>query len=174
MAQSFQPIETVWRGYRCRSRLEARWLVFFDALDIRVRYEQEGYQLSTGEWYLPDLYLPDVGWYAEIKPESPQGADFDKAYRLAQDSRKAVMLLNGPPDFLLYNVVFPHGPGEDPLVCDVLLDVDYHGRRFYDGQHRFFTDAGHANFCEESQFSPQYRAAVYAARGARFDGRDAA
>ncbi len=35
-------IETVYRGYRFRSRLEARWAVFFDEAGIDWRYEHEG------------------------------------------------------------------------------------------------------------------------------------
>ena len=52
-----KPIETHYKGYRFRSRLEARWAVFFDALQIPYRYEPEGFDLN-GLWYLPDFYLP--------------------------------------------------------------------------------------------------------------------
>ena len=37
-------IETVYNGYRFRSRLEARWAVFFDAMQIRYEYEPEGFR----------------------------------------------------------------------------------------------------------------------------------
>ena len=37
-------IETTYKGYRFRSRLEARWAVFFETLGIRWKYENEGYQ----------------------------------------------------------------------------------------------------------------------------------
>ena len=47
------------RGYLFRSRLEARWAVFFDALGIQWEYEPEGIVLSDGTHYLPDFYLPD-------------------------------------------------------------------------------------------------------------------
>lgn len=59
-------IETHYNGYRFRSRLEARWAVFFDALGVRYEYEPEGFELSTG-WYLPDFWLPELNLYAEIK-----------------------------------------------------------------------------------------------------------
>ena len=36
-----KPIETVYNGYRFRSRLEARWAVFFDAAGIEYEYEPE-------------------------------------------------------------------------------------------------------------------------------------
>lgn len=69
-----KPIETIYNGYRFRSRLEARWAVFFDAAGIEYEYEPEGYQLSDGTMYLPDFYLPKVllrddtcGLFAEVK-----------------------------------------------------------------------------------------------------------
>lgn len=61
-----KPIETRYAGCRFRSRLEARWAVFFDHLDIRWQYETEGYELSTGK-YLPDFYLPDFDQWVEVK-----------------------------------------------------------------------------------------------------------
>jgi hypothetical protein len=65
-------IETRYKGYRFRSRLEARWAVFFDALDLEWEYEPEGFHLPSGEMYLPDFRLRTPGgqtiWY-EVKPE---------------------------------------------------------------------------------------------------------
>ena len=52
-------IETDYNGYKFRSRLEARWAVFFDAAKIKYEYEPEGYELADNERYLPDFYLPD-------------------------------------------------------------------------------------------------------------------
>lgn len=66
-----QPIETVYNGYRFRSRLEARWAVFFDMLNIGYEYEPEGFDLGTAGRYLPDFYLPEVPsgpMFLEIKP----------------------------------------------------------------------------------------------------------
>lgn len=60
-------IETYYKGYRFRSRLEARWAVFFDAAGIKYEYEPEGFDLD-GVWYLPDFYLPWFKCYVEIKP----------------------------------------------------------------------------------------------------------
>lgn len=67
-ASSIKPIETLWKGYRFRSRLEARWAVFFEELGIRWEYEPQGFELSDGTRYLPDFYLPDQNLYVEIKP----------------------------------------------------------------------------------------------------------
>jgi hypothetical protein len=40
--QALTPIPTRYKGYHFRSRLEARWAVFFDALGLRWQYEVEG------------------------------------------------------------------------------------------------------------------------------------
>lgn len=64
-----KPIETVYNGYRFRSRLEARWAVFFDSARIPYEYEIEGYRLSDGSYYLPDFYLPWFHAFVEIKPK---------------------------------------------------------------------------------------------------------
>lgn len=68
-----KPIETVYNGYRFRSRLEARWAVLFDALGIKYEYEPEGYEFPNGKKYLPDFVLhggeercPDP-LYVEVK-----------------------------------------------------------------------------------------------------------
>lgn len=63
-----KPIETHYNGYRFRSRLEARWAVFFDAAEIKYEYEPEGFVIeSYGEAYLPDFFLPRFKTYVEIK-----------------------------------------------------------------------------------------------------------
>jgi hypothetical protein len=59
-------IETRYKGCRFRSRLEARWAVFFDALGVKWEYEKEGFDLGEAGYYLPDFWLPDHG-YIEVK-----------------------------------------------------------------------------------------------------------
>lgn len=67
--KSISPIQTRFKGYNFRSRLEARYGVFFDALGINWVYETEGYELENKEdKYLPDFYLPDSKVWVEIKP----------------------------------------------------------------------------------------------------------
>ena len=65
--KEIKPIETLYNGYRFRSRLEARWAVFFDAAGIEYQYEPEGFE-HCGCRYLPDFYLPEFGLYVEVKP----------------------------------------------------------------------------------------------------------
>ena len=54
-------IETVYNGYRFRSRLEARWAVFFDALGVEYEYEPEGYIVENNFCYLPDFKVKCYG-----------------------------------------------------------------------------------------------------------------
>ena len=72
--KDIKPIETYYNGYRFRSRLEARWAVFFNATRISYIYEPEGFVLPDGTKYLPDFYLPDLDAYVEVKCDTPNGA----------------------------------------------------------------------------------------------------
>jgi hypothetical protein len=72
-------IETRYAGCHFRSRLEARWAVFFDALNIEWQYEPEAFSFTTNvplddtdtTWqelnYLPDFYLPKSKTWVEVK-----------------------------------------------------------------------------------------------------------
>lgn len=59
-------IETIYKGCRFRSRLEARWAVFFDAIGVEWKYEEQGYEVD-GHRYLPDFWLPGPRVWAEVK-----------------------------------------------------------------------------------------------------------
>jgi hypothetical protein len=63
---SIKAIETTYAGYKFRSRLEARWAVFFDEFAIPWRYEVEGF-IIEGRRYLPDFLLPECGTWIEVK-----------------------------------------------------------------------------------------------------------
>ena len=57
-------IQTKYKGYHFRSRLEARWAVFFDTMGLKWEYEPEGFELKDGTKYLPDFKV-DYGNYYE-------------------------------------------------------------------------------------------------------------
>lgn len=88
------PIETVYKGYRFRSRLEARWAVFYDALGIEWLYEHEGYNLN-GIPYLPDFYIPHLDCFIEIKGQAPTKEEEGKCALLSFLSEKKVFLFYG-------------------------------------------------------------------------------
>jgi len=88
--KEIKPIETEYNGYRFRSRLEARWAVFFDAAGIEYQYEPEGFDLGGGYYYLPDFFLPQIelrdnriGLYIEVKGV------------LSEDDKQKIRLFSG-------------------------------------------------------------------------------
>jgi len=90
-------IETRYAGCRFRSRLEARWAVFFDTLGIAWEYEPEGFATSAGP-YLPDFRI-QVGGYPcwfEVKPES-FGQD-DRHRVLCVETATPLIVASGMPD----------------------------------------------------------------------------
>jgi len=94
-------IETVYNGYRFRSRLEARWAVFLDSLGIEYQYEPEGFDLGEAGWYLPDFWLPQVNMWAEVKGKTFSWEELHKC-AILQDQNHNCLLLDGPPDFRSY------------------------------------------------------------------------
>jgi hypothetical protein len=65
---TIQAIETRYAGCRFRSRLEARWAVFFDRLGVAWEYEPQGYLVGPDNRpYLPDFWLPEEQVWVEIK-----------------------------------------------------------------------------------------------------------
>ncbi len=83
---NYRAIETRYAGCHFRSRLEARWAVFFDHLGVEWQYEPQGfvwdsnsqiadsdnaywgdsYQIQGG-MYLPDFWLPSIETWFEVK-----------------------------------------------------------------------------------------------------------
>ena len=66
MSNDIKAIETEYDGHRFRSRLEARWAVFFNAVGLTYEYEIEGFEMD-GTRYLPDFYIPNLNRWFEIK-----------------------------------------------------------------------------------------------------------
>ncbi len=81
-----------------RSRLEARYAVFFDALKTPWEYEKEGFDLGTDGRYLPDFWLPELGCWVEIKPEYPTEREILKAERLGEEGHAVVIAYGLPLD----------------------------------------------------------------------------
>lgn len=64
---TIKPVETIYKGYKFRSRTEARWAIVFDCLNIKWTYEAEGYKLTRKKKYLPDFFLPELKIFFECK-----------------------------------------------------------------------------------------------------------
>lgn len=93
---TLQPIQTEYKGHVFRSRLEARWAVFFDTLGVRYEYEKEGFNLD-GLWYLPDFWLSDLECWVEIKPNMTDACDTEAAKRLRKIGKSSVFTVFGNP-----------------------------------------------------------------------------
>ena len=114
-------IETQYKGYRFRSRLEARWAIFFDELGIRWQYETEGFVLNDKTWYLPDFFINiktmmfnqscfeywDIGHFdifIEIKPTPETAADAGN--ELYNNFNEPIAIIPGTPYYYPINVMF--------------------------------------------------------------------
>ena len=100
-------IQTRYAGCHFRSRLEARWAVFFDTVGIRWEYEHQGYMCPyeltperEGEFpYLPDFWLPELGMFAEVKGSTESGDLWKVMHSAAHFSRngKSTLFLGHIP-----------------------------------------------------------------------------
>ena len=106
------PIPTKYNGVEFKSRLEARWAVFFDYLNIHWEYEPEGFKLdnknNADSYYCPDFLIrtpQGKDMWVEIKPHNIKQSDkFDKFKKLIKLDR--VYLLSGQPSDVLKNTSF--------------------------------------------------------------------
>jgi hypothetical protein len=135
--KSIKAIETRYKGYRFRSRLEARWAVFFDHLGIRWEYEMEGFEVQGGR-YLPDFWLPQVNMYAEVKPAEFTDAEITKCASLCEKSGSDVLLLIGPPSERCYLCIeyadFNHGTHDFNMSWMDIMDTN----RYWLDEGRFY------------------------------------
>ncbi|WP_369064760.1 PDDEXK family nuclease [Burkholderia gladioli] len=175
-------VQTRYAGYRFRSRLEARWAVFFDALGIRWEYEPEGFELGFGERYLPDFFLrvsaevearrgwqgKGYGYWAEIKAEMPTGDEIRKLEAVCRSTQHHGYLFYGTP-------------GENPWLNIDFRPPQLEGRAAVDAFTKQFGKPGFKlqehlhlaaiiSMCANGSDAPEaVDAAINAARGARFE-----
>ncbi len=97
-----QSIQTFYNGTYYRSRLEARWAVFFDEMKIPFEYEPKAFKLKDKYTYIPDFCLlsssPDtvptqvdphsphqpVAVWIEVKPKNPTNKEAWKVETLSR------------------------------------------------------------------------------------------
>ncbi len=94
MTTNIKAIPAAFKGVQYRSRLEARWAVFFDALGISFQYEAEGFDFD-GVRYLPDFFLHDLNYWIEIKGKSPTADERLKAELLCRHTKQEVFIFAG-------------------------------------------------------------------------------
>jgi hypothetical protein len=110
LKRKLRAIETRYKGYRFRSRTEARWAVFFDYLGLNWEYEKEGFQLPSGTCYLPDFWV-ESRWWLEVKGQMPEEMDpeFLLCQELAEATGTEVLLVAGTPSLDQVVLFFPDG-----------------------------------------------------------------
>lgn len=106
---TIKAIETRYKGYRFRSRLEARWAVFFETLGLTWEYEKEGYDLGPLGYYLPDFWLPNFGGegapglWIEVKPDTglviETQREVDKLQALTTNDGVAAVIYGDPGSY---------------------------------------------------------------------------
>ncbi|OLB42779.1 MAG: hypothetical protein AUG51_20910 [Acidobacteria bacterium 13_1_20CM_3_53_8] len=180
-------IETEYDGYRFRSRLEARWAVFFNTLGIPYEYEKEGFD-TNGTWYLPDFFLPEQDCWYEVKGSyASTGLMWDEWARLfdfCQQIQKWVYVAHGEIQVPVTESVpgfnFPSTiDGFDPSL---LLDDPhkaYPGRKFPEPFMMWVQPSGGRSIriissmerSEDHVITPKIIDAYKAARQARFEHR---
>lgn len=148
MGTDIKPIETYYNGYRFRSRLEARWAVFFRAVDLEYQYEPEGFEMD-GIRYLPDFYIPSIDRWFEIKGKALSVPEIKKCeeFCLRKDNYGIKFsIVIGPPQPFQLNF---EEPGYEPafgieeyvwqwpserfpenyrISCGKLVDEEYYSR----------------------------------------------
>ena len=102
------PIETIYKGYRFRSRLEARWAVFMDYCGADWEYEPEG---------ISAVSYAEPGW------------DWDEDGNVIREYPAQTFSTRYLPDFVVHNVKHVHlGRGKsepcyEPDYGDVYIEV---------------------------------------------------
>lgn len=176
--QGIAAIETVYAGNIYRSRLEARWAVFFRTLEIPFVYEPEGFNLD-GLRYLPDFWLSDQKCFFEVKGPFTENAGERKARALSIASNFPVFIFyNIPPvdafpdhlDSYSGDAFYPGGEDKGYLWCRSSCcgkyEIQFEGRSDR-------IKCCEPNIRRKREFTPDHPSILYAfmaARQCRFDG----
>jgi len=102
------PIPTTYNGVTYRSRLEAKWQVFFDELEFEASYEVEPVTSADGDiLYVPDFVVYSgikcTNWtrkhYIEIKPFPPNKEYISYLQSLPIPMEVDILVCVGLPNF---------------------------------------------------------------------------
>lgn len=107
----YAPKRALWNGFCFRSRLEARWAIFLEYLQIDYLYEPKTFRLPNGHKYTPDFYLPSRRVWFEIKPTYPTELERERA-----------QLLSSMPSVKGHRILLIYGSVQPPFV-----------KKFYEG-----------------------------------------
>lgn len=104
-------LETSYKQYDMKSRLEARTAYLLDALNIEWEYEQSQHLLTNGEIYIPDFYLPEHEQFIECKGDL-EDPSCSKPKNLAEESGVEAIILSHNKAVFLVQFVNEQSIGE--------------------------------------------------------------
>lgn len=155
---------TTYKNIKFRSKLETKWAVFFDCMDMKYEYEPHIFDLG-GVRYLPDFYLPDFG-YAEVKYK---GGDFSKPEKFVEVTKESIWLCEGTPEAKVYDLLYWDDIQVMRTKVTPLWDQGYSDNRFFYDPGYEDKDGYHdEDFCD---MNPEYMEAVEAANNCKFRKR---
>lgn len=108
-------------GTLFRSHLEARWAIFFDALDIKWEYEPQGFKVGDDITYLPDFVaFTALGTlWIEVKPSWDADLTGVERWRAFAHSRpqpsRAALLIGAPSTEAEHVMVAGDDTADDPM-----------------------------------------------------------
>ncbi len=77
------------------TKLEAKWAVFFDNLNIKYDYEPRRKNVLSGKVYIPKFYLHKYDIFADIHPQKKETAELEKEYKFATQNN--LLIIFGEP-----------------------------------------------------------------------------
>jgi len=80
-----------------RSRLEARWAVFFDVIELPWEYEPKNLFGMQDMYYQPDFLLPTINAIVEVKPSQFLESETAKLTDACDLTGRVGLKLVGPP-----------------------------------------------------------------------------
>lgn len=135
-----QALPSYWKGTLFRSRTEARWACFFDAVGLKWEYEPEGYKLGDGTPYLPDFWLPEMQMWVEVKPGTgATPSEREKVQGLVVGTQSRCLILGGAPWPTSFPLCWPADIPDGYEWWDVCFSDAYTIGRA-DGSPRMYTD----------------------------------
>ena len=125
-------IQTFYGDCWFRSRLEARYAVFFDTLGLRWEYEIEGFELGAAGRYLPDfkVYGERGHVWVEIKPFEKAGYD-TKIRALVQQGGGSGVICEGEPSLRPITTFDLYEGDTEITIGDGIFATDKYSPVFY-------------------------------------------
>lgn len=120
MAKRTELMPTSFRGVTYRTRIEARWAVFFDRLGVTFHYKPEKLELPDRQCCTPTFYVHEFEAYIWVFASSSEILieESELAFKLFKSEQvNHVWLIMGPPNPEIANIL-------DFSWCDVDPDFD--------------------------------------------------